>query len=209
MAENKHLDKDILIRRSEAAIYELFKNIDHAAFHKARAAKIGNYETVNGAMIKIFAHRHSCEGFEQLKSIIGRISETMAYPEAEAELGKIKSDSHGNIGEVSADASKLIKTLLFLLHEGVSRHAEKKKKTKEKKGGEKEQADEKWKMIATVAQKIAATQKKGKAGDDVSKLIKIIIFLLRQEIDQHLPERGKRKKKNIVRRQPRISAYTP
>ncbi|MDM8522861.1 hypothetical protein QUF80_05755 [Desulfococcaceae bacterium HSG8] len=177
MAKDKDLEKDVLIKRSEEFVWQLLRDIDHSVFHKERRIRARRHTTVNAALIKIFAFRHTYENFEMLKAAIVQIAEETASPETKEELKRLESE---NDRVADANASKLIKTILFLLGEETEKCLEEKEKRKE--------ADNKWAIIIQVAEKIAsaeAGENPEVSEDDIPKLIKIILFLLREEIDRY------------------------
>ncbi len=182
MVKNKNLNKDILIKRSQEFIYELLKSIDHSVFHRERKLKIKRDSPVNSALIKIFAYRHTCENFEMLKTIIIQVAEEIASLKIKEELKRLEAKNDKKSKKTDSDAFKLIKIILFLLREEVERClAERERKNQN-------QTNDRWSIIIQVARKIASTEAEGhlkNSDDDVFKLIKIILFLLREEIEEY------------------------
>ncbi|QTA93294.1 hypothetical protein [Desulfonema magnum] len=182
MVKNENLKNDILIKRSQEVIYELLKSIDHSVFHRERKLKIKRDSPVNSALIKIFAYRHTCENFEMLKTIIIQVAEEIGSPAIKEELKGLEAKNDKKSKKPDSDAFKLIKNILFLFREEVER------RLAEKERENQSQANDRWSTIIQVARKIALTEARGNpenSGDDTPKLIKIILFLLREEIEEY------------------------
>ncbi len=195
MAKSDNLKRDFLIERSERFIYQLFQSIDHYAFHEERKLKFEKHVVINSALIKIFAHRLTYENFGMVKTIIVQVAEEIATAEIRDELKLLESDNNEYLNRSDSDASKLMKILLFLLHKEVEKCL--KEKEKREREAHRRETIGKWSKIIQVAEKIAAAEKGGNADAseiDVSKLIKIILFLLRDEINRYSREKEKREK---------------
>lgn len=194
MVKNDDLRKDMLIRRSQDFVYQSLKSIDHSVFHRERKLKIKRHSPINKALIKVFAYRHTYENFEMLKGIITQSAEELASLEIKEELKELEAHHFGNPKDSDADASKLIKIVLFLLR----REIEKQLKIREKEKAQRDKTKDRWAVIIQVSQKIASIEAGEYTKDmdaDISKLIRIILFLLREEIEKYARKEKERKEK--------------
>lgn len=204
MTKSDNLKRDALIERSERFIYQLFQSIDHYAFHEERKLKLEKHTAINSALIKIFAHRLTYENFGMVKNIIVQVAEEIATTETREELKNLESDNNEYVNRPDSDASKLMKILLFLLYKEVDRCL--KEKEKREREARRRETIGKWSKIIHVAEKIAAAEKEEVDASeyDVSKLIKIILFLLRDEINRYSEEKQKLEKEETGRTADRL-----
>jgi hypothetical protein len=192
MVKNDDLKQDMLIRRSEDFVYQSLKSIDHSVFHRERKLKIKRQSLINKALIKVFAYRHTYENFEMLQGVITQSAEELASLEIKEELKELEMHHLGNPKDSDADASKLIKIVLFLLR----REIEKQLKIREMEKAYRDKTKDRWAVIIQVAQKIASIEAGEYTKDsdaDISKLIRIILFLLREEIEKYVRKEKEKK----------------
>lgn len=111
------------IKWFEEFTYQLIKNVNHVSFHKERESRLKRYESVNLALVNIFAYRLTYENFGMLNDRITQVAAEIAsekfrdmLTQLETSADKATLKSHGS------DASHLIEIILLLLHEEIDKY---------------------------------------------------------------------------------------
>ncbi len=112
------------IKWFEEFTYQLVKNVNHVSFHKERESKLKRYESVNSALVKIFAYRLTYENFGMLNDRITQVAAETASGEMSETLTQLESAAKGVLESPDSDASNLIEIILLLLHEGIDKYLE-------------------------------------------------------------------------------------
>ena len=112
------------IKWFEEFTYQLVKNVNHVSFHKERESKLKRYESVNSALVKIFAYRLTYENFGMLNDSITQVAAETASGEMRETLTQLESAAKGVLESPDSDASNLIEIILLLLHEGIDKYLE-------------------------------------------------------------------------------------
>ncbi len=112
------------IKWFEEFTYQLVKNVNHVSFHKERESKLKRYESVNSALVKIFAYRLTYENFGMLNDRITQVAAETASGEMRETLTQLESAAKGVLESPDSDASNLIEIILLLLHEGIDKYLE-------------------------------------------------------------------------------------